>query len=505
MKNTAENLPNFDYNSLLANYYILENSAREQCIRIEEQQSTINYLQFELLKLKKMFSGSRKETFNSSAPTPAQPTLFNIDPIADTEVKKTEVPAHTRNKVDLKPRPHKGRNPFPDHLKRVVTVLAPENIPADAKQIGVDVSETLEYTPGNLYVNRTERPRFVIPQSQQVVAHPALERILGKSMFGNSFAAHSIVSKYVDHLPENRQIAILKREGIEVASSSINDLHASVAHSLLTLYDVLRQEVFSQSYLQADETTNRVLTKEKKGKAHNGYFWAYWSIEKKAVFFDYCPGRGGEGPRDKLKNFKGHLQCDGYSVYEQFGKLENITVFHCWAHARRYFLEALEVAKDSRAKTIMEQIQALYKIERQARDAGMTFEQRKELRQKESLPLLSVIKERMDTLSLQLTKKEPLAKAVAYAQKRWQGLIHYVTDGRLEIDNNLVENSIRPITLGRNNHLFSGSHDGAKRSAIFYSFMGTCKLRNVNPYIWLKNTLDKLPFTKPADLYTLLP
>jgi transposase len=468
-----------------------------------QQQQQIDYLKFELLQLKKLFSGSRSERFQTTESVQQLPLGFNLEPIAEAVISKSEIKEHTRTSVELKAKNHKGRNAFPSYLKRETTVLEPENRPEDAKQIGVDATETLEYSEATLFVKRTERPKYVVKGTEGVLMYPMPERALGRSMFGNSFAAQAIVSKFVDHQPEYRQMQALKRQDIHVPSSSFNDIFSSVANALVGVYEACGNEVFSGSYLQADETPNRVLTNEKKGKCHQGYYWAYRSPEKNMVFFDYREGRSGEGPRDKLKNFKGRLQSDGFSVYDQFGKKIGITLFHCWAHARRPFKQALD--SDKRAQEMMELIQKLYEIERVARDQKYSFDQRLLLRQERSLPILEEMRQWLNRMSNQVLEKDPLAKAIAYSVKRWEGLTYFAKDGSVEIDNNWVENSIRPLTLGRKNYMFAGSHEGAKRAAMYYTFFGTCKLKNINPYKWLKETLDKLPHTSSENLADLLP
>jgi transposase len=491
------NTDNTDYSAL-----IKQNAELKKTNADQKQQ--IDYLQFELLKLKKLFSGSKSERFISQSSDNNQTHLgFQVEAIAESEVIKTEVKPHERVSVSVKPKNHKGRNPFPDYLKREKVVLEPENKPEDARQIGVDVTETLEYVEATLFVKRVERPKYVAKDTEGVMMAAMPNRFLGRSMFGNSFAAQAIVSKYVDHQPEHRQLKALKRQDIHVPSSSFNDIYASSASGLTKLHEVLGEEVFSSNYLQADETPNRVLTNEKPGKSHQGYYWAYRSPEKNLVFFDYREGRSGEGPRDKLQNFSGTLQCDGFSVYDQFGRRDCIELIHCWAHARRKFKEASDNNKS--ALEIVELIQALYQVERIAREKNYTAEQRLLLRQQQSVPLLEEIRQWLNKTANEVLEKDPLAKAIAYTVKRWNGLTHYLSNGLLEIDNNWVENSIRPLTLGRKNFLFAGSHEGAKRSALFYSFMGTCHLKGVNPYKWLKETMDKLPFTNPADYKSLLP
>lgn len=469
-----------------------------------ELQSQIKLIQFQLLELRRQIFGSKSERFISPNNSMQLPLDLQVEAIADKEVREQEVKAHTRQAIEIKPKNHKGRVPFGSHIKRVVTVLAPNENTTGLKTIGVEVTETLEYTPGSFYINRTERPKYAKAGNEGVLIAQLPERVLGKSMFGNSFAAHVLVSKFVDHQPEYRQIQILKREDVHIAYTSFNDISAKVAHCLLMLHQKLTDRVLAQRYLQVDETTGRVLTDESPGTTHQGYYWVYRSPLENLVLFDYRPNRKADGPNEMLKNFKGKLQTDGYSVYDEFGKRDDITLFHCWAHARRYFDKALINDKE-RAIFMMEQIQLLYAVERKAKQEQMSFDERLKLRQKESWPILETIKQWITKNTPSVTPKSPIGKAIKYTAKRWQGLTHYITDGKLEIDNNWVENSIRPLTLGRKNYLFAGSHEGACRAAILYSFFGTCKLRGVNPYTWLKDTLDKLPFTKPEDLHTLLP
>lgn len=496
MLQSSANSENTDVSALLARNTVLEKENAEL-------KQSVDYLKFELLKLKRLFGGSRSERFVASDNSMQLPFDMDVESIAETEIKKTSVATHNRVSVELKPKKHKGRVAFPSHLERVIEKLEPENKPEDAREIGVDVTETLEYKEATLFVKRIERPKYASKSKEGIVMATMPERLLGRSMFGNSFAAHAIVSKYIDHQPEYRQLKALKRQDIHVPSSSLNDIFAQSAKSLIPIYELIGREVFSTRYIQADETTNRVLTNEKSGKSHKGFYWAYRSPEKNMVYFDYREGRDGEGPRDKLKNFSGTLQCDGFSVYDQFGKRENITLVHCWAHARRKFKEAFD--DDNRAEGALSLIQELYNVERFARENEYTADQRYTLRQEKSLPLLTKLRVWLNETANKVGEKDPLAKAMAYTVKRWEGLNRYLENGLIEIDNNWVENSIRPLTLGRKNYLFAGSHEGACRSALFYTLLGTCELRGINPYRWLKNLMDKLPHTRPENYHTLLP
>ena len=261
--------------------------------------------------------------------------------------------------------------------------------------------------------------------------------------------------------------------------------------------------VLSQGYIQADETPIKVLDKDKKGKTHQGYHWVYNAPLQNAVFYDYRPGRGREGPAELLKNFKGYLQTDGYSVYDWFAKQTGVTHIGCMAHARRYFEKALDYDAE-KAELILKKIQAIYAVERNAREENMSAAQRKELRLDKSLPLMNDLGKLIALLQKTAVPKSPIGIALEYTSKRWDILSNFMYDGSLEIDNNWVENAIRPTALGRKNYLFAGSHEGAKRAAIFYSFFGTCKKNNVNPYQWLKKVLEVIPDYPANKLSDLL-
>ncbi|SCC64418.1 IS66 C-terminal element, partial [Chitinophaga costaii] len=260
----------------------------------------------------------------------------------------------------------------------------------------------------------------------------------------------------------------------------------------------------NSEYLHVDETPIKVLDKDKKGETHRGYYWVYHNSLKDLVLFDYQPGRGREGPSAMLKDFKGHIQTDGYSGYNFLHKEEGITLFHCWAHARRKFYDAL-LNDEARATYALEQIQLLYTIERSAREAGMTAQEVLVLRQRVAVPVLQALKEWMVKTYQEVTPASVIGKALAYTLKLWDGLTAYATDGKLNIDNNQVENAIRPVAVGRKNYLFAGSHEAAQRSAMLYSLLGTCKLHRINPFEWMKDVLQRIGTYPVNQISNLLP
>ncbi len=247
-----------------------------------------------------------------------------------------------------------------------------------------------------------------------------------------------------------------------------------------------------------------MIDKQKKGETHRGYHWVYYSPEKKLVLFDYQPGRGRKGPLKLLKDYKGYLQTDGYAVYERFESKEDILLVGCLAHARRKFEQALDNDK-SRAEKVLLLMQHLYTVEREARQAGLSADERYLLRQEKARPLLDELGEYIVKEYEKVLPKSTIGKAFYYLASRYNKIYEYLHNGRLEVDNNLIENSIRPVALGRKNYLFAGSHAGAERAAMIYSLLGSCKLQGINPYDYLLDVLQRLPEQPMNRLAELLP
>jgi len=377
------------------------------------------------------------------------------------------------------------------------------------KCIGEEVTDQLELIPAKLFIKRYIRPKYIKAEDDEALNHKGIIADLPvfpieKGIAGPGLLAQIMIDKFVDHLPIYRQIERFKREDVKISSSTINGWQEAVCNLLEPLYENLKNRVLAQGYLQVDETPISVLDKTKKGKTHQGYYWVYHSPLENVVLFDYRGGRSREGPSILLKNFKGYLQTDGYKVYEYFSGKKSITLLNCMAHARRGFEKALDYDKP-RAEYAMEMFQKLYAIEREAKQKNLTAEQRHALRLDQALPVLNELGKWMAETYKTVLPKSPIAKAMAYCIPRWDNLMNYLNDGSLEIDNNLAENAIRPIALGRKNYLFAGSSRGAERAAMFYSFFGTCKKNNVNPFEWLKKVLEIIPEHKVNKLHELLP
>jgi transposase len=263
--------------------------------------------------------------------------------------------------------------------------------------------------------------------------------------------------------------------------------------------------VINQKYLQVDESPIKVQDKLSANNIHKGYMWVYNAPADKLVLFDYRKGRDQSGPREMLKHYAGVLQTDGYGVYEAlYANHPRIMLVYCMAHARRKFVDALKYDK-KKATEVLGLMQQLYKIEQDMRDEGLSWGQRTERRQREALPVLDKIGEWMQAHNYTVLPESPLGKAIGYTLPRWKGLRAYAQHGQIEIDNNLVENAIRPLAIGRKNYLFAGSHDAAEMTAAMYSFMATCKKNGVDEFEWLKDVFTRIQSHKQKDLYQLLP
>ncbi len=254
----------------------------------------------------------------------------------------------------------------------------------------------------------------------------------------------------------------------------------------------------------ADETPIPVLSEDKPGAMHRGYHWVYYDPVNKLVCFDYRQSRGREGPKSFLKDFSGYLQSDGYNAYDDLGPPGKITHLACLAHARRKF----EHARDNdpqRAEKVLTWIGSLYDIEREARDSQMSHNEIRKLRNEKSSAVLKDLEGWLIDQAPVVLPRSAIGIAVSYTLGLWPRLKKYTEDGRFYIDNNLIENSIRPVALGRKNYLFAGSHEGAVKAAIIYSLLATCKIRDVEPYAWLKNILEIIPDYPANQLEQLLP
>lgn len=477
----------------------------ERCIA--EQNLQIETLRTELAALKKLIFGSKQERFIPSTSESPQLALdIQAESIAACSIVSAAKINYTRTNISVaqKPLQHPGRMKLPESLRRVEIIIEPMADITGCKKMGEEITEVLEYEPGELFVKKFIRHKYAKQNNEGVLIGELPSRPLDKAMAGEGLLAQIVIDKYVDHLPLYRQMQRFERNGVKLSYSTLTDWVSSTCQLITPLFEALKKEVLQSSYLHADETPIKVMDKSKKGETHRGYYWVYQNSIDKIVFFDYQEGRGRDGPMEILENFKGYLQTDGYSVYDVFDKKDGITLLHCMAHARRMFYEALQ-NDETRANYALKEIAKLYGIERNCKEQNLSFDEIKTIRQEKSIPILTALNEWMKQQYVQATPKSAIGKALGYSIERWERLSRYTETGMLNIDNNPVENSIRPVALGRKNYLFAGSHEAARRSGMLYSLLGTCKMHGIEPYAWLKNVLQQIPTHPINKVQELLP
>ena len=482
----------------------LENKAAKLESEAADLADVNRYLKSQIEQLKRLIYGQKRERFEQN-----DNGQLSLPFLIDTEKKKQldeQTVEEVKKEAKKRNANHKGRRPFPEHLEVEEIHIHPEGNLSGMICIGKEISNVLEYQPARYYIKRYIRYKYASKNKEGVLIGQLPYKAFGKYMAGSSVIASVLVDKYVDHLPLYRQIQRFKREKIPIPPSTVDGWVSQGIDLIDILYKHLAETTKAKGYLQADETPLKVLDQQKKGSTHQGYYWAYHCPIDRTILFDYQPGRSSVAAGNILEGFKGYLQTDGYEVYNAYGKQPEVTHLNCWAHARREFERALDNDK-ARAETALLYIGELYKIERQAREQEMNADQRKKLRLDKSLPVITafgkwILKE---LESGSILPKSQIGKAFAYSLNRWEKLSVYLYDGVLEIDNNLIENQIRPIAIGRKNYLFAGSHKGAERAASIYSFFAMCKLQEVNPYEWLKYVFDNIQETKTSDLEKFYP
>lgn len=504
--------PSIDYKQLYEQQVAVIEKMTEQLAAHDDKVAAMSA---EIARLRKMIFGVKVERFVPAADVTAAELQLALDLQAETvahcKLTSATTVEYVRTTVEVvaaKPKAHPGRMKLPEHLRREVILLKPEGDVTGLRRMGEDITEILDYIPAELYVKQYIRPKYAAPlaEGNSTVLMAALPgRLLEKCMAGEGLLAQMIVDKYLDHLPIHRQLQRFERVGVKIAQSTSNDWFRMVLGHLHALYEAHKRVTLATSYLGADETPIRVMDEDKKGTTHRGYYWVYHNAEQQLVLFDYRPGRGREGPDDILKNFQGYLQTDGYGVYEDFDRRPGITLLHCMAHARRKFHEALP-NDPPRAAYALALFQQLYAIERTIKDEALTGDVIVQLRQQKALPVLQTLKNWMtEEYPKLIVKKSPIAQAMGYFLPRWEKLCIYTKDARLNIDNNPVENAIRPVAVGRKNYLFAGSHEAAQRAAMIYSLLATCKLHGINPYYWLQDVLENMHRYTTENIEGLLP
>lgn len=448
--------------------------------------------------------------------------------LEDIETQSAVVEAEGQS-ASLPPRPAKPRKAnlgsLPKHLPRVEEVIQPDSLVctcgSDRHVIGEDVSERLDAIPATFRVIRTRRPRYGCRSCEgAVVQAPAKPHIIPGGLPTDATLAHVIVSKYADHLPLYRQSQIWARQGVEIDRSTLAGWVGRAAFELRPVICALLDNLKTSSKLFMDETPAPVLDPG-RGKVKTGYFWALarddrpWAGDGEhggsppGVCFTYAPGRSGQYADEILSGFGGVLQVDGYAGYNRLLDPKRrdgapITLAYCWAHARRKLFELTQHNAAPLAQEGLTQIARFYRIEADIR--GLSAQERLDVRQQTTKPLIEAFKDWLDQARAQVSAKSPTGAALKYINRYWGGLVLFLNDGRIEMDNNTVERTIRPIALGRKNALFAGHEAGAQNWAMLASLIETCKLNSVNPHGYLADTLSRIANGHPQSrIAELLP
>ena len=463
---------------------------------------TVDELKRQLDVLQRLLFSPKSERFVVE-PDPQQGWLF-----PDMEVQAPLPPPEPETGQTKRKRRKPKRRPdfddLPDHLPRETITLEPDVDITGLQCIGTERTQILEYVPGRYKVIEYLRPKYVDPTNEDrgVLMAELPARLIDKGMAGPGLLAHVVVDKDTGHLPLYRQQQRFRRAGIEIPKSTLGGWIAQTAWHLQPLYEALKREAITSGYLQADETPIRVQDRNRKGETHRGYYWAYHAPESQLLVMDYRRSRARAGPAAFLQGYKGALQTDGYVAYEAFDVHPSITLYGCMAHARRKFYDC-RTYEPEKAEHVLKQFGRVYTVERTLREEGADAARRRAVRQENARPVLEALKPWLE--ANRGLPKSPWGKATAYTLGLWPRLIRYLEEGRVELDNNLIENALRPLALGRKNYLFAGSHDAAQRAAVVYSLLGTCKLHGVNPQEWLTDVFQRIPTHPAKRVAELLP
>lgn len=495
----------------------LESAILEQKERYE---SRIEYLEERVrLLTNELFRRSSEK--RPEVEDPRQLHLFNEAEVLSSEKTEKEeetltVPEHTRKRPK--------RRPLPEHLPRVEVIhdIAEEEKICECgvplSKIGEEVCEKLDIVPARVRVIRHIRYKYACKEGCQGVesegvtvkiASPPIE-LIPKGIPTAGTVAHVAVSKYVDALPLYRQEKIFSRHGIEISRSTMASWMVMAADHSKPLMDLLQRELITGPLVNADETPVQVLNEPGRKNTTKSYMWVFrgGSPDKPVILFWYSQTRSGEIPKEVLKGFHGYLQTDDFSAYETLeGEMRRVG---CFSHTRRNFVKVIDARgagakkKTGSAEVALGYIGRLYKIERSAREAGLSPDEIKKLRKEKAEPILKEFKAWMEERIKRTPPKGLLGKALGYALSNWSKLIRYLEDGNIPIDNNVAENAIRPFVIGRKNWLFAGHPNGAHAAATLYSLIETAKSCGLEPYWYLRHIFEKIPYARTEDDYRAL-
>ncbi|HEV8695454.1 MAG TPA: IS66 family transposase [Lysobacter sp.] len=470
---------------------------------LQYKQLKIEQLTHEMAVLKRWKFAARSEQLHGS-----QRSLLDETIDADLEAIAAELEALRSPARAPAPKEQPKRRPLPAHLPRVEVRHEPERTVCSCgcalKRIGEDVSEKLDYTPGVFHVERHIRGKWACAKCQTLIQAPVPPQVIDKGVPTAGLLAQVLVAKYADHQPLYRQEGIFERAGVAIPRSTLAQWVGACGVHLQPLVEALRAMLLERCVLHADETPVAML-KPGKGRTHRAYIWSYSSTQfddMQAVVYDFADSRAAAHPKAFLEGWSGKLICDDYSGYKGLFA-QGVTEVGCLAHARRKFSDLWVNHQSPVAEEALKLFGKLYDVEREARE--LSAEQRQRIRQLQSQPIADKLREWFLLQRQKATDGTAIAKAIDYSLGRWKALMRFLDDGALPIDNNWVENRIRPIALGRSNWLFAGSLRAGKRAAAVMSLIQSAKLNDHDPYQYLKDVLERLPTQPASRIGELLP
>jgi transposase len=493
----------------------------EQRLRIDSQAQAIKWrdakiesITFQLARLKAWKFGAKTEVMNAEQRSIFEETLAADQASLETQLAHLQpsVPAQGGNTPNQQPRRQPKREALPAHLPRVDQRIEPEDTNCPTPQcgqpmvrVGEDISERLDIVPAQFFVQRQIRGKWACRCCQLMVQERAAPQVFDNARPTPGLQAHTVVSHFVDHLPYYRQEQINARSGVHTARSTLAAWGGQTGAQLMPLYEAHRDFVLGCGVVHADETPIALLDPG-AGKTKKAYMWAYARGAFEAqpgVVYDFCAGRGGRYPHEFLKGWTGTLVVDAYSGYDAMLSLDGRVTANCLAHARRKFDELFKANASAVAAQAIQRIAWLYRIEADAR--AVDCQQRLQMRQERSKPLWEELYAWLQLERTRVPDGSAIAKAIDYSLNHWQGLSRFLQDGAVPIDNNHIENQMRPWSVGRKNWLFIGSQLAGERAAVVMSLLQSAKLGGHDPWAYLKDVLTRLPTQLNSRIEELLP
>jgi transposase len=491
----------------------------EQSKRIDSQAQAIKWrdakiesITFQLARFKAWKFGAKTEAMNAQQRALFEETCAADQASLEAQLAALQPAAVGGSAPDQQPRRHPKRQALPAHLPRVEQRVEPEDTHCPTPEcrqpmvrVGQDVSERLDIVPAQFFVQRQIRGKWACKCCQLLVQEPAAPQVFDNALPTPGLQAHTVISRFVDHIPYYRQEQINARAGVHTPRSTLAAWSGHTGAQLMPLYDAHRAFVLGSRVVHADETPIALLDPG-GGKTKKAYMWAYarGAFEPEpGVVFDFCAGRGGQYPCAFLEGWAGTLLVDAYSGYDAALSLHGRSTAYCLAHARRKFDELVKANASVVAGQAIQRIAGLYRIEADAK--ALPAEQRLQMRQERSQPLWNGLHVWLQLERTRVPDGSAIAKAIDYSLNHWAGLGRFLQDGAVPIDNNHVENRIRPWALGRRNWLFIGSQMAGERAAVVMSLLQSAKLNGHEPWAYLKDVLTRLPTQLNSRIEELLP